>query len=706
MTSTHVRNRSATRRRKLWLPGLSIALIGTVGLVIWSQKRERAPVNVLLITIDTLRADALGSYGNRNAATPVLDRLAAGGLRFDNARAHNVVTLPSHANILTGRLPVDHGVRDNSGFRLPPGEETLATWLGARGYRTAAFVSAFPLDSRFGLARAFDEYDDRFVDATARPAMLEQERPAPKTLDAARRWLAAQGTTPWFCWVHLYEPHFPYAPTGVFAARFDNSPYAGEVAAVDAALGPLLQPILDAGRGTDTLVVVTSDHGEALGEHGESTHGIFAYEGTLKVPLIVYFPALLQPRTVTAPAAHVDIAPTILDALRLPIPPAIRGRSLLDDEDTAARVTYFEALSGLLNRDWAPLTGVTAGGLKYIDLPIPELYDLEHDPHEQHNLTSARPADVEKLRALLKAVPSATITPTEESEETKSRLRSLGYVAAAGTAHTPRTYNEDDDPKRLIQVEHRLQQAVDGYLAGNIADALSTARALASEHPTMRVALLQLAQLEREAGNLTGAIAALQRAVQLNPRDTEAASLLGAYLTSANRPQDALKLLEPHADARDPDVQVLRTLALAQARANRVGDALSTLRRAREQDPSNAMLLVEVGTVHLIGGNRGEARVAFEQAIAANPGAARAHRSLAVMEMEDGRPEQALQHWRAAVAADPGEYDNLLTMAIALAHSARSPEALPYMRFFAENAPRSRYAADIERAHAWIAGRR
>jgi arylsulfatase A-like enzyme len=172
------------------LLGLTAALV--VWRVIWSQKSERHPVNALLITIDTLRADALGSAGNRTAVTPWLDRLAAGGLRFDNARAHNVVTLPSHANILTGRLPVEHGVRDNSGFRLAANQETLATWLKARGFRTAAFVSAFPLDSRFGLARGFDEYDDRFVDATARPAMLEQERPGPMTVEAAERWIRAQ----------------------------------------------------------------------------------------------------------------------------------------------------------------------------------------------------------------------------------------------------------------------------------------------------------------------------------------------------------------------------------------------------------------------------------------------------------------------------------------------------------------------------------
>src|SRR5688572_13694545 len=254
----------------------SPAICAVVALIAWGSMRcsprpASPPLNVLLITIDTLRADALGAYGNPRAATPVIDRLAQGGLRFDNARAHNVVTLPSHANILTGRLPIDHGVRDNSGFRLPANEETLATWLKARGFRTGAFVSAFPLDSRFGLARGFDEYDDRFVDATARRAMLEQERGGPATVAAATRWIGSQdAASPWFCWVHLYEPHFPYAAPPPFDARFAADAYAGEVAASDDALRSLLQPVLDAGSSTRTLVVLTSDHGESLGDHGEA----------------------------------------------------------------------------------------------------------------------------------------------------------------------------------------------------------------------------------------------------------------------------------------------------------------------------------------------------------------------------------------------------------------------------------------------------
>jgi arylsulfatase A-like enzyme/Flp pilus assembly protein TadD len=704
MPAKRTRTSSAIKRRNVWLIA-GAALLVLLGWAVFRDRAPAQPANVLLITVDTLRADALGAYGNATAATPWLDRLAAGGLRFDNVRAHNVVTLPSHANILTGRLPLDHGVRDNSGFRLPPGEGTLATWLEARGFRTAAFVSAFPLDSRFGLSRGFDEYDDRFVDATARPAMLEQERSGSKTVAAADRWLRSQdGSAPWFCWVHVYEPHFPYTPPEPFASRFAGDGYAGEVAAVDAALGALIQPIVDAGTSTRTLVVVTSDHGESLGEHGEATHGIFAYESTLKVPLIVYFPPMLKPRAISTSAGHIDIAPTVLHALRLPIPAGLRGRSLLDDDDGRTAVTYFEALSGSLNRGWAPLTGVAAHGLKYVDLPIAELYDLRDDPGERRNLATARPHQVKELRDLLKSFPAAAIARTDETEDTRRRLRSLGYVAGSETAD--RSYSENDDPKRLIHLETRVQQIVDQYVGGNTREALDAARSLAREHPRMRMALLQLAHLEREAGNLPAAIAALERALRLNPGDTEAASLLGAYLTASNRPLDAITLLEPYATVADADTQVLVTLALAQGRASRFSEALATLERARAQDPTNAMLLVDTGTIHLMKGDRAEARKAFEAALAMNAEAARAHRSLAVMAMEEERSEQALSHWRSAVSLDPGEYENLLSVAIGLARGNRGAAAVPYMKFFADTAPRSRYADDVDRARGWLESRR
>lgn len=686
------------------IAALALGLVGLAGWVWWQVRLPDAPPprNVLLITIDTLRADALGAYGNTTASTPLLDRLAGGGVRFATARAHNVLTLPSHANILTGKLPTEHGVRDNAGFRLAAAQATLATILSARGFRTGAFISAFPLDSRFGLARGFDVYDDGFVDAAPRPAFLEQERRGVDTVAAAARWIGSQasGAAPWFVWVHLYEPHFPYVPPEPFATRFRSNPYAGEVAATDAALAPLLQPILDAAA-IDTLVVVTSDHGESLGDHGEATHGIFAYEAGLRVPLIFYYPPRLRPRVVEADVSHVDVLPMVLDALGQPAIEGLRGQTLAEVESGRdPRVTYFEALSGSLNRGWAPLTGVVARGMKYIDLPIPELYDLRADAAERENLAASRPQDVEVRRTLLKMFGGGEAARADETPEVVERLRALGYVAA--TAAARKTYGEADDPKRVIGVENTLQEIVGLYLEGRLQEAVTRARALAASRPDMRVALLQLAHLERESGDLPAAIAALRKSLAAHPGDSESASLLGAYLTAANQPRDAAAVLQPFAAAADADVQVLVALSLAQARAGDVDAARTTIARAIAGDPSSPNLQITAGTIELMGSALPAARRAFEQAVALNPDSARAHSSLAAVAAEEGRRDESLTHWRRALALDSKEAPALLGIGLSLVRRGRPGEAQPYIQLFADAAP-PEYAADVARARAWLA---
>jgi arylsulfatase A-like enzyme/Flp pilus assembly protein TadD len=690
---------------------LAGALAAAGGAAWWGLPRppsdQRPPHNVLLITIDTLRTDAVGAYGATAGATPWIDRISAGGIRFDNAHAHTVVTLPSHANILTGRLPTEHGVRDNSGFRLAAGEETLATHLKQAGFATAAFVSAFPLDSRFGLARGFDVYDDRFADATPRPPLLEQERTGAATIAAARRWLDAQdGSRRWFCWVHLYEPHFPYAPREPFASRFSKTPYLGEVAAADAALAPLLQPIVDAGASTNTLVVLTADHGESLGEHEEATHGIFAYESTLRVPLIFYFPRLWSARAVASPVGHVDIAPTVLRTLDVSPMAGLRGHILTEaglsgQSADAQEPTYFEALSGSLNRGWAPLRGVIAKGMKYVDLPIPELYDLGADPQERQNLASIKRDTVSALQHVLESFGGHTVSARRETSEVRDRLRSLGYVTASPD-RTAKPVTEADDPKRLMRFDRELQEVAGLYVSGDTSTALVRCRALVTQRPDMRVALLTLAHLEREEGNIGAAIAALRRALAIDPADSETASLLGAYLTAGNRAAEAIAMLQPYAAGAEVDPQVLVALALAQARVNRPDDALATIGRARAQDPANAMLLVQEGTINLIAGRRIEARRSFEEALAANPEVARAHSSLAAMATEEGRRDEALVHWRAAVEFDPAEYPKLLAIALSLARGGRGDEARPYLQMFADGAPPDRFAADIARTREWL----
>jgi arylsulfatase A-like enzyme len=381
--------------------------------------------NVLLITIDTLRADALGCYGGP-AATPALDRLAAEGVRFDFAHAHAVITLTSHASILTGQYPFQHGLRDNSGYRLPPGSRTAATLLQRAGYATAAFIGAFPLHSRFGLNTGFDRYDDHFGEGAGPADFSMPERPATSVVALAREWLAGRtkdadkgqaGSKPWFVWVHVFDPHAPYRPPPPFDVQYASQPYYGEVAATDAALAPLLEDVRASAK--PTLVIVTGDHGEGLGDHGEQAHGIFAYESTLRIPLIVaQLGGSASSRSAASgsgparkgevspvAARHVDILPTILDAIGQPVPADLPGRTLLPAGERVAgaapRPMYFEAMAGMLDHGWAPLTGVLSGRDKFIDLPIAERFDLSIDPVERTNLAGRAPDRDRVLAAVL-----------------------------------------------------------------------------------------------------------------------------------------------------------------------------------------------------------------------------------------------------------------------------------------------------------------
>ena len=698
----------SARRRLAW-PLVALAVLLASGVALWRARphpvRREAGLNVLLITIDTLRADAVGAYG-RSRATPWIDRLAASGVRFEQAHAHNVVTLPSHANILSGRYPLEHGVRDNAGFRFPASLDTLATLLVAHGYRTGAFVSAFAVDSQFGLSRGFEVYEDSFVNLDTASAFLMQERRGMETVEIARRWLEAEPEAPHFAWVHIFDPHFPYAPPEPYASRHPGSPYLGEVAAADAAVGSLVEPLLAAGRDGRTLVVLTADHGEALGEHGERTHGIFAYEATLRVPLILHAPRILDPGVVRAGARHVDILPTVLDALRLPIPEGLSGRSLLPaaaGRDHSTPPSYFEALSGMLTRGWAPLRGVLAGPRKYIELPLPELYDLSEDASEDRNLAEGRSESLGELRRELEALRRGDqgIARQQERGETRERLRALGYltdsapVAAGG--HTAA-----DDPKRLIDLDAMMHEVVGLHAAGRLDEALALCRRLVERRPQMPASWVRLAFLHRERADLGSAVGALQRALSLNPQDVDVLSLLGNYLNESGREAETVAILRAAAAGADPDVEVLIAYGVGLAQLGRYQAALTVFGRALEIDPSNAMVQVNIGTVHLMTGGHAAAREAFEAALRLNPGLGRAENSLGVIAAREGRRAEAIAHWKRAVELDPREFDTLFNLGMELRREGRLEEARPYLERFVREAPPVLYAADVAKLRALL----
>ncbi len=701
--------RAPLRPLLLFVGAAAVAALAGLAWQTWGCLRpgplpREAGLSVLLVSIDTLRADALGAYGNARAETPWIDRLAREGVRFTDVHAHNVVTLPSHVNILSGRYPLAHGVRDNSGFRVPKDTPTMATLLKARGYATGGFVSAFVLGARFGLDLGFDTYDDRIAGGEWQRRFLIPERRAADTVAEALRWMGQSRGSPVFSFVHLYEPHFPYEPPEPLASRFRGDPYHGEVAAVDAALEPLLRPILEKGAAGRTLVVLTSDHGEALGDHGESTHGLFAYESTLRVPLVVWAPRLFRPHVVGEPVRHVDLLPTLLDVVGAPVPEGLPGRSLLPllarRGEGPGRPSYFEALSASLNRRWAPLSGLREGPLKYIDLPLPELYDLEADPAEARNLVASRPQDLERLRGRLAALRADDrgIRRVAESREAVERLRALGYIS--GSAEPKAEYTEDDDPKRLVDIDARLTEMLDLFHGGRIDEAVEVGREVLRRRPDTDLAHLQIAYLERARGNLDAAIAAARKAVDLQRTDTESIALLGVYLTEAGRAREAVTLLEPWANGPDADIDVLTGLGMALASTGRPEAALATLARAREEHPRNATVLVNIATVHLLQNGLTRSRQAFEAALDIDPNAGRAHNGLGVIAAREGRLPEAMEHWRRAVALNAGDYRTLFNLGSMLWGAGRKEEARPYLEAYLRAAPPALESRDLARVRA------
>jgi arylsulfatase A-like enzyme/Flp pilus assembly protein TadD len=638
-----------------------------------------------------------------------MDRLASEGVRFERARAQNVVTLPSHANILSGRYPFDHGIHDNAGFRLPAGMETMATLLGRAGYRTGAFVSAFPLDSRFGLDRGFEVYDDRLGDPEGRNAFVMQERSGKHTVAAARAWLEAQGGHKTFLWVHLYEPHFPYEPPEPFASRFAADPYHGEVSHTDALLDALLAPLVggrpDQGTRPRTLTVLTADHGEGLGEHGEATHGIFAYETTLHVPLVLHAPGILRPRVVAAPVRHIDLLPTVLDALGLQAPKGLPGRSLLaaaNGHELEPAPSYLEAMSPTLSRGWAPLSGLIDGRYKLIDLPIVELYDLEADPHELRNLAAGLPRPLEDLRARLTGVRGATraLSRQEETAETRAQLQALGYLTTSSPLKA--RYTDADDPKRLIGLDASMQQAVTLYQAGDLGSAILKVREVLTQRPDMPLAWQHLGFLLHESGDLDGAVESLRLSVASNPDDVDGVALLGGYLNDAGRPREAVAILGRYASREPPDLDVLQAYGAALAQAGRTGDSIAAFERISSLDPSNAMARANLGTVFLMTGDLKRAQALMEDALRLEPGVARAHNGLGVIAARSGSPDQAIAHWKRAVEANPREWDTVFNLGVVLRERGREAEARSYLERFVAEAPKALYGRDIVRAAAWL----
>jgi len=649
---------------------------------------NKPPDDIILVTIDTLRADSVGFAGNTRVKTPFLDRIASEGLVYTNAHAHNVVTLPSHVNIVTGLYPYQHGVRDNAGFKLDSKHETVATMLRRAGFATAAFVGAFPLDSRFGLNQGFDLYDDNYGKGETSLDFALQERPASAVLDSATRWWQSNAGKKRFMWIHLYDPHAPYRPPEPFATQYASDPYLGEIAYVDDTLGRALTPFL----GTNTLLIVTADHGEARGDHGELTHGLFAYESTLKIPLLVWQKGSAH-RIEPAYVRHIDIVPTILASEGIAKPPQLLGESLLDVH--GSRDGYFESLSASINRGWAPLTGVIHGGEKYIDLPESELYDLPSDPHEAKNLRDERRRDVQQAREILVSFHADVHAANRSvSAEEVARLRSLGYVAGSGVPD--KKYTAADDPKNLVDIDRKMHDIVDAYEQHRLDQAVTIARELVAAQPKMSTGRELYAFVLQQKEQIGEAITQLREAVRLGGETQSARVQLALLLTETGKSAEAEKILEPMATSNDPDVLNAYGIALADEGKNDL--ATQQFQSVLQRDPNNAPALQNLGIAALRHDDDAGAQKYLTRALDLNPRLPLALNAMGVVYARQNDNARALESWRKAVAIDPHQYDALLNVGRLEGHLGHYRQAREALTTFVNNAPKERYATDIAAA--------
>jgi tetratricopeptide (TPR) repeat protein len=593
---------------------------------------------------------------------------------------------------------------------LDEGAITLSEVLKQDGYETGAFIGAFPLDDRFGLNQGFGVYDDFYGDTMAQNDFSFVERRADDVVKNAVEWINQNKQSRWFCWVHVFDPHAPYSPPPSFKEEYPEDFYAGEVAYVDFALGNVFEFLKKGGLIDETLVVITSDHGEGLGEHQEPTHGVFAYNSTLHIPLIFYQPGLFpEPKRISRRVRHVDIMPTVLDIVGSEIPKEVQGNTLVpvikNPKKGKAEDCYFEAMTPYLNRDWAPLRGILSDRFKYIDLPIEELYDYESDYKEENNLATKEKSAVEKLRERLQTLmnqyssrETGESRRVNEDPKTLEKLRALGYISSSGRRPSERTYTQEDDPKRLIDLDNMSHAAINEYLLGNPSRAIQIFTEVIRRRPSMGLTYSQLSFVYHEEGEIEKAIQTLKDGLALNLNNKlELMAKLGIYLHETEQHKESIEVLQAVL-AEDPDhAEALNYLGISYWRSGQYEKAIPTLEKLIALDSGYASAYNNLGSVYLSQKQYALAAEHFLNAIKYDPRLAGPYNGLGVISANKGDHSTAIENWIKAVELDSQQYDALYNLGILLVQEGRFEEAVVYLERFIHSAPAYKYSDDIKK---------
>jgi arylsulfatase A-like enzyme/Tfp pilus assembly protein PilF len=676
------------------LLGLSLACLAC--------RPKPAPLNLVLVTFDTARADRLGTYGHANARTPTLDGLGSRGVVFEQCRSAAPITMPSHSTIMTGLYPPAHGVRDNGLFALPPSRTTLAEILQARGYATAAATGSFVLDHRFGLNQGFETYEDSVKKeyenfwgerTVEKNALFFDERPAEHVNAAILPWLRKNRDKPFFLWVHYWDPHQPHIPPAPFKEVFATDLYQGEIAYADAALGQLLRELEPGGVAERTVVVMTADHGEGLEEHNEATHSLLCYDGTLHVPLIMAGPGVAAGKRVTDRVGTVDIVPTVLELLGVPAPADLQGRPLAglwkrSGGGQGRHGYYSETLSPRVSHGLGELRAWFEGPFKYIHGPRSELYDLARDPGELNNIIDEDPQTASRLRGILERFLLATARPAEkaaapaESAENLERLAALGYVSRGKTTPDDVTdvlRSDGTPPQDRVGDINRISTAKTLLLRNQYREAKDVAELLLRSAPDDPLYVGLAAWAEVGLGQQEAALARLEK-VDLVPLNFAhwVYPLIDRVAVGGNAAR-ALALVDK-ALAKDKDnaqAHALRAEILRQM--GRQDDFVAALREALEADPLYLPARLELGVALAQRGDKAEAQKELEAVLRQNPLHPRGHFNYGAFHAEQGRWQEARLHFARALELDETyckSYAALITADLQLGDHAGAVAAL------------------------------
>jgi arylsulfatase A-like enzyme/cytochrome c-type biogenesis protein CcmH/NrfG len=656
------------------------------------------PQNLLLISIDTLRADHLGCYGYAEAQTPRLDALAKTGLRFAQATTVVPLTLPAHSSLMTGTFPAWNGVRDNGSFYLSEDQITLATVLSTKGFRTGGFVGAFVLDRRWGIAQGFSRYFDdfdlqRFEQATSMDFI---RRPGSDVVDHAIEWLEEDTRRPFFAWVHLYDPHAPYDPQEPFRSRFPATAigaYDAAISSSDAQVGRLLDALEKNNRRGNTLIIVVGDHGEMLGEHGEQTHGFFVYDAAVHIPLILSGPQV-PTGVIPEQVRIVDVMPTALQLLGQPIPGPVQGVSLLPlaRGEHLALLGHSESWYPRYHFGWSELVSVQDGRHKYIEAPRPELYDLAQDPREERNLANQQAQERNTLTRMLQefdrrtARAAAAQAPQPMDLETQERLSALGYFGGrvGSGGHEARLRG---DPKDKVELYNLLKRAAEESSEGKNEDAIAKVKEALARDPEMVEGYMVLGNLYRKEKRPTEAVAAYREALTRDPDNQNSLFSLAVTLKDMGRLAEASKSLE-RAQTLDPrNGNVL--LQLAEVRTGQLdfSGAEAVLRQALALKVDEPRCLLQLGVTLIEEKRYQEAEGVLRRALDLKPDLETARFNLGLVDEGKGEIERAIGEYQTELRIHDRAFRACFNLAKLLEKEGRHEEALARFRRTVELQP-------------------